>query len=575
MRSNQTNHKERLWIIFFPIFIWFIIVIARLFDVQVLNAEKYKKRQVKQNERVLEVSSERGNIYDRKGRILALTADSYSIYLQNKDIKTSLKILKKVVSKIYFSPDEYKKVKARILRKRSFVWLKRKANEFEKDRVINLGFKNVNVIKEKKRYYPNMRLACHLLGTVSVDNNGIEGIEKEYDKKLKGKNGEILIRRDARQKIYEVHKVKNWQRGDDLTLTIDSVIQYIAQKELKKAVEENRAKRGTVIVLSPFTGEVLAMASYPDFNPNNPRTLTRLRRKNLAIELNYEPGSTFKVVTASSVIDKKKLNLRKLIYCEEGRYNYKGEIFTDHTRFGYLTPKEVIAHSSNIGTMKIALFIKGSEFYQKEKYFGFGKKTGIQLPGEASGVLRAPSRWSGVTQVSMAIGYGIMVTPLQMLLAVNSIATGGYFVLPTIVKNKEGRIRGYRVVSKRTARIVKSFLKAVVKIGTGKIAAIDGFDVAGKTGTARKAINGRYSQKKYYSSFVGFVPADKPVLSIIVVIDEPSADKYYGGEVAAPVFRNIAEQSLRYLKVYPDFLKERKFIFAEKTVKKGEKNAVS
>jgi cell division protein FtsI (penicillin-binding protein 3) len=547
----------------------------RLFDVQVLNAEKYKKRQVRQNERVLEVSSERGNIYDRKGRVLALTADSYSIYLENKDIKTSLKILKKVVSKIYFSPDEYKKVRKRILKKRSFVWLKRKANEFEKDKVINLGFKNVNIIKEKKRYYPNMRLACHLLGTVSVDNEGIEGIERQFNTKLKGKNGEILIRLDARRKIYEVHKVKNWQRGDDLTLTIDSVIQYIAQKELKRAVEENKAKRGTVIVLSPFTGEILAMASYPDYNPNNPRTLTRYRRKNLAIELNYEPGSTFKVVTASSVIDKKKLNLRRLIYCEEGRYSYKGEIFTDHTNFGYLTPKEIIAHSSNIGTIKMALFIKGKEFYREEKYFGFGEKTGIQLPGEASGILRAPSKWSGITQVSMAIGYGIMVTPLQMLLAVNSIATGGYYVLPTVVQNRDGRVRGYRVVSKRTARIVKSFLKAVVKMGTGKIASIDGFDVAGKTGTARKAIDGKYSQKKYFSSFVGFVPAAKPVLSIIVVIDEPSADKYYGGEVAAPVFKNIAQQSLRYLKIYPDFLKKRKFIFAEHILKKGEKNETS
>jgi cell division protein FtsI (penicillin-binding protein 3) len=547
----------------------------RLFDVQVLNAEKYKKRQVRQNERVLEVSSERGNIYDRKGRVLALTADSYSIYLENKDVKTSLNILKKVVSKIYFSPDEYKKVRKRILKKRSFVWLKRKANEFEKDKVINLGFKNVNIIKEKKRYYPNMRLACHLLGTVSVDNKGIEGIERQFNTKLKGKNGEILIRLDARRKIYEVHKVKNWQRGDDLTLTIDSVIQYIAQKELKRAVEENKAKRGTVIVLSPFTGEILAMASYPDYNPNNPRTLTRYRRKNLAIELNYEPGSTFKVVTASSVIDKKKLNLRRLIYCEEGRYSYKGEIFTDHTNFGYLTPKEIIAHSSNIGTIKMALFIKGKEFYREEKYFGFGEKTGIQLPGEASGILRAPSKWSGITQVSMAIGYGIMVTPLQMLLAVNSIATGGYYVLPTVVQKRDGRVRGYRVVSKRTARIVKSFLKAVVKMGTGKIASIDGFDVAGKTGTARKAIDGKYSQKKYFSSFVGFVPADKPVLSIIVVIDEPSADKYYGGEVAAPVFKNIAQQSLRYLKIYPDFLKKRKFIFAEHILKKGEKNEAS
>ncbi len=570
---RKKDYRERLWVIFFPILLWFIIVIIRLFDVQILNAEKYKRKQVRQNERVLEVSSERGDIYDRKGRILALTADSYSIYLENRNVKKSLKILKKVLSTIYFSPQEYKKVRKKILKKRSFIWLKRKANEFEKNKILNLGFDNINVIREKKRYYPNRRLACHILGTVNVDNEGIEGIEKQFDSVLKGKNGEILIRLDARRKIYEVHRIKHWQRGENLTLTIDSVIQYIAQKEIKKAVEENKAKRGTAIVLSPFTGEVLAMASYPDYNPNNPQTLTPYRRKNLAIEFNYEPGSTFKVITISSVIDKNLLNLRKLIYCEEGRFDYKGETFTDHTRFGYLTPKEVIAHSSNIGTIKLSLLIKGKDFYREERYFGFGQKTGIQLPGESSGILKKRSQWSGVTQVSMAIGYGIMVTPLQMLLAVNSIATGGYYVLPTIVKEKDNRVKGYRVVSKRTAKIVKSFLKAVVKLGTGKKAAVDGFITAGKTGTARKAIDGVYSQKKYFSSFVGFVPADKPVLSIIVVIDEPSAGKYYGGEVAAPVFKNIAEQSLRYLKVYPDFLKKRKFIFAKHNNSQGGKDA--
>ncbi len=563
--NSQQVDKNRLIILSIFIFLWFIAVISRLFYVQVLNAEKFKKLKTRQNERIIKISPERGYIYDRYGRVLALTAKSYSIYLENRNQKESMEEIKKLSKVIYFPPETYKGIIKRIKEKKRFIWVLRKIDEEEKEKIFSLELKNVHAIKDRKRHYPNMRIGCHILGAVSIDNRGLEGIEKAFDAHLKGKKGEAIIKQDARRKVYEAKLIKKPEKGESIVLTMDLVIQYIAQREIKKAVKESKAINGTIIVMNPYTGEILAMASYPDYNPNNLKTLVKNRRKNLAIELNYEPGSVFKVITASSVLEKTHINLLKPIYCEDGRFKYKGEIFTDHTRYTYLSPKEIIAHSSNIGTIKMALLLRASDLYRYERSFGIGKKTGIELPGESSGILIPPKRWSGVTQASMAIGYGILATPLQMLTALNVIATDGYYVPPTLIKKgpvlKKRKIR--QVISPRTAKIMKKFLQAVVDYGTGKNAAIDGFYVAGKTGTARKAINGKYSTKHYFSSFMGFVPVHRPILSIIVVINDPQNGKYYGGEVAAPVFKVVAEESLRHLGIFPSYLEKKRIIFAK------------
>ncbi len=579
VKTNSSVDKNRLIILSIAIFIWFFVVIARLFYVQVLNAEKFKKIKTRQNERIIKITPERGYIYDRNGKVLALTSKSYSIYLENKNQRESLKEIRQISKKIYIQPEEYKKILRRIKEKRRFIWILRKTGEEEKEKIFSLNLKNVHAIKDKKRHYPNMRIGCHILGTVNIDNEGLEGIEKYFDNYLKGKRGEAIIKQDARRKIYEAKIIKRPEKGESIVLTIDLILQYIAQREITKAVIENKAINGTIIVMNPITGEVLAMASYPDYNPNNLKTLRRDRRKNLAIELNYEPGSIFKVITASSVLERAKLNLLKPIYCEDGRFNYKGEVFTDHTKFTYLSPKEIISHSSNIGTIKLSLLLKPKEIYRFEKRFGIGYRTGIELPGESSGILAPLKRWSGVTQASMAIGYGLLTTPIQMLTALNVIASGGYYIPPTIVK--EGPIlkkrKERRVLSNKTVKIMKSFLKAVVDYGTGKKASIAGFTVAGKTGTARKAINGKYSTKHYFSSFMGFVPVEKPRLSIIVVINDPQNNKYYGGEVAAPVFKTVAEESLRHLGIFPSFLEKNKLIFAkaEDTKQNGNTDEIS
>ncbi len=570
--SSPKVNKNRLILLSVFIFLWFFIVIGRLFYVQVLNAEKFKKIKTRQNERIIKISPERGYIYDRYGRVLALTAKSYSIYLENRNKKESIKEIKKINGKIYFQPDTYKKILKRIKEGHRFIWVLRKIDEEEKEKIFSLELKNVHAIKDKKRHYPNMRIGCHVLGTVNVDNQGLEGVERTFDSYLKGRQGEAIIKQDARRKVYEARIIKKPEKGESIVLTIDLVLQYIAQREIKKAVKENKAINGTIIIMNPRTGEILAMASYPDYNPNNLKTLVRDRRKNLAIELNYEPGSIFKVITASSVLEEAQIDLLKPIYCEDGRFKYRGEVFTDHTKYTYLSPREVIAHSSNIGTIKMALLLRARDIYRYEKSFGIGRKTGVELPGESSGILIPPKKWSGVTQASMAIGYGLLTTPLQMLTALNVIANDGYLVSPTIVKKgpeiKEKKVR--KVISLKTARIMKKFLRAVVEYGTGRNAGIDGFYVAGKTGTARKAINGHYSTEHYFSSFMGFVPVKKPLLSIIVVVNDPQNGKYYGGEVAAPVFKIVAEESLRHLGIFPSYLEKKKIIFA-KVERVGEK----
>jgi len=571
---NKAN--RRLWLLIIVMVIWFVIVSFRLFSVQVLNSDYYRKKLENQNKRITEISSQRGDIYDRKNKLLAMTTDSFSLYLQNRNSKQSLDILRKIKSEIELNKNQLLEIKKNIKEEKPFVWLKRKASEREKNRVLNLGLEGVNSITEKKRYYPNLELASHVLGSVNIDNKGIEGIEKHFDNILRGREGKIHIRLDARRKVYEVTELTPFEKGKDIILTLDSTLQYTAEKELKKGVLENKAKNGTVIIVSPYTGEILAMASYPNFNPNDPHNINSSNRKNLAIEFNYEPGSIFKVITACSVIEKEKVKLAEHKYCHEGRYEYKGEIFTDHSEYGYLTPGEIITYSSNIGTIKMAQTFSPKEYYKFEKLFGIGEDTEVELPGESSGIIKPYHKWSGISLVTNAIGYGIMVTPIQMLMAVNVVANGGYYVQPTIVRE----IDDYKVkigdkkqiISKKTALKVKDFLKKVVQKGTGQKADIEGFKIAGKTGTTRKVVNKKYSKNNYISSFAGFIPANNPKISMIVIINDPQNEKYYGGDVAAPIFKRIAEQCLNYYEVFPSFLKKKKFYLAEKKIKRKKEN---
>jgi cell division protein FtsI (penicillin-binding protein 3) len=364
--------------------------------------------------------------------------------------------------------------------------------------------------------------------------------------------------KDAKKREYEFETLKEPEDGKDLVLTIDETIQFYAEKELEKAVRESGAKWGTVIIAYPSSGEILAMANFPTYDLNNlPPSPTVVDRNN-AIHHNFEPGSTFKVVTASAALETNKVSLADSFDCSQGYISVAGKLIRDHQHYGILSFPEVIIHSSNVGTVQLSHNLDKNSFYKTIRKFGFGKKTGINLPAEEKGIFRKVKDWSRISPASLSIGYEISVTALQMLQAVNIIANDGVLVPPRIVRrvlnasNQSTRnpLRPMRTISRETASILTSILQAVVQGGTGSPARIAGYRIAGKTGTAQifDPSIGRYSSEAHIASFVGFVPADNPAFSIIVVIDEPTGS-YYGGEVAGPVFREISKQLLQYLKI--------------------------
>ncbi len=547
---NRIN-KFRLYFVLSITLLAFIIIIVRLYTLQIIDHKYYYKKKLQQSKSVVEVSPERGAIFDRNGRVLALTADSFSVYLINKHKKNSFEELEKLKKVVFFSSSDFRKIRERISKGKRFIWIKRKTDETVLSRITRLNLKNVGYIIEKKRYYPNDTLACHVLGLVNIDNKGLEGVERYFDSTLSGVPGKIIIKRDARRKVFEEVVLQKPEKGEDLYLTIDKVIQYITEKELEKAVTENKARWGTAIIMNSQTGEILAMASYPSYNPNNPTSITKFNRRNRAIEENYTPGSTFKIVTLASAFEANIIRKGKLYNCGNGVFKYNGIEIRDHARFGALTPKEILAKSSNICSAKIAHRMRRAYFYKMIKKFHLGRKTGIELPGEESGILRRLTLWTDISSFYLGFGYEISVTPIQILEVANIIATGGYYIKPTIIERKPYSVRRERVISSRTANILKEFMKEVVISGTGKLARLEDYPVSGKTGTAELLIEGKYSKDRHVASFVGFVPADNPKLTAVVVIYDPMGDKYYGGEVAAPVFSRIMRETLTYLNILP------------------------
>ncbi|MBC7364914.1 MAG: penicillin-binding protein 2, partial [Candidatus Aminicenantes bacterium] len=475
--------------------------------------------------------------------------------------------LEKQISNIYqlksflnLGNNELKKIIASIEKRKRFTWIKRKIPLEVAEEIKKLKLTGIYLIEENRRYYPLGTLACHLLGGVNIDDAGMAGVEYYYNNELQGEEGQKIIMRDARRKKFFIQTVKETKPGKDLYLTIDITIQYIAEKELQQAVEKSGANWGTVVILQPQTGEILALANYPNYDPNEfPPTEERM--VNRAIQHTYEPGSTAKIVTAAAARELAGISLNTLYDCRQGYIAFGGTIVRDHERMNILSFPEVFIHSSNVGSIKIADLIGEEKIYQMFKTFGFGQKTGVDLPGEESGILHPLNRWRK-SSLRVAIGYEIAATPLQILRAMNVYATGGYLVQPKVTRPLPAPVieavptdlnilsRWSRILSEETvSELVKTVFTQVVEKGTGMEAKIDGYDVAGKTGTAQKfdpALRA-YSYNKHVASFVGFVPADQPLLTMVVVIDEPKGARQYGGQVAAPVFREIARKVLLYL----------------------------
>lgn len=546
----------RLYLVFLFFVAAFIALISRLIYVQVFKSSQFKAYALQQHSIFTEIKPQRGIIYDRNFRELALNSVSYSIFATNKILDRE-KIAQKLAPLLNLDRES---LVSKLNSDKAFIWLKRKVSPEVATKIKNLHLKGIGQIKEYKRFYSNGSLACHILGFTDIDNKGLEGVELYYNSYLSGIKGWRLAQRDAKRReiICWGYKSILPTDGYNLVLTIDSVIQNIVERELRRAVRRYKAISATVIVMEPKSGEILALGNYPNYDLNNYSECKAEIRRNLAITDIFEPGSSFKFVTAAAALEEGRVKPEDRFFCEEGRYRIGGRILHDYKPYGELTFKEIVEHSSNIGIVKIARILGDKILYKYIKDFGFGSLTGIDLPGEVKGIVRPPAEWSKISISSIPIGQEIAVTPIQLIQAISCIANDGILVRPKIIKliqRKDGQIiksfsarEVRRVISVETAKTLKEILTGVVENGTGKKAKVPGYKTAGKTGTAQKAKpRGGYYKRKYYSSFVGFVPADRPVISILVVFNEPRPE-YFGGRVAAPVFKKIATETLKYLK---------------------------
>ena len=453
---------------------------------------------------------------------------------------------------------------ARLKSDKTFVWIKRELEKDIGDKVEKLGLRGLKLTKERKRFYPNGELASHVIGFAGIDDTGLEGVELAYDGYLKGAPGFRWTIKDAKRRniLSKDLKVIPPSDGLDLVLTIDETIQHIAESRLEKAYTDNKAASASIIVMDPHNGDILALANRPAYDINDFSSTDRSAMRNRAVTDVYEPGSVFKIVTASCAIENGAATPTQEFLCESGEYVTGGRTLHDHKPYETLTFSEIIAKSSNIGVAKIAESLGKDEISRYIKLFGFGRPTGIDMPGEAAGIVRPAGDWSGVSISSVPIGQGIAVTSMQMISAVSIIANGGYLVTPRVVseiRDKSGNVikkasnAAVRpILRKRTADIMKDILKAAVEDGTGANARLERYTSAGKTGTAQKVEpDGGYSHERFIASFAGFAPADNPKIAILVTLDEPGP-VYYGGAVAAPVFKDVARDVLRYLRVDPD-----------------------
>jgi cell division protein FtsI (penicillin-binding protein 3) len=562
--------KGRILAVLLLTVLGFALIGLRLVYLQVYQRGVLTARAERQQERLIKLEPKRGTIYDRMGRELAVSLDVDSVFGVPSEIDNPRALAKQLSRILREDPHALER---RLAGDKQFVWLSRKVEPGKTAQVKKLGSKEIGIRLEARRFYPNKTLAGALLGFTGMDNEGLEGLEFTYDKTLRGVGGWVLAEKDAMGRTVfpggPGFQYKLPKPGNDLVLTIDEVIQHIAEKELDAALISSRAKGGVCIVMNPRTGEVLALSvrdsanGRPAFNPNEPQRYKPAEWRDRAVTDAYEPGSIFKPVLAAAALEERVVHPLERFDCSAGQIQIADRVIKDDERNGVLTFTDVIAKSSNVGTIKVALRLGKERFSKHIADFGFGSKTGVDIPGEIPGMLKDYRLWSGVSIGSIAIGQEIGVTPMQMAAAYCAFANGGVLMKPYIVSQVVGRDGGQgekfqpqpirRVMSEETCAKVNKMLQRVVEAGTGLKARLSGYTAAGKTGTAQKIDHktGLYSKKNYMSSFVGFVPANSPKLVILVMIDTPEGN-IYGGSVAAPVFKAVAEQSLTYLQVPPD-----------------------
>lgn len=555
------KHALRFSIIFLTILSALFVFSVKLVLIQVFYANHLASLAEKQHNHLIEIEPLRGMIFDRRLRPLAINVPVYSLFVNPRMMskEDKKKATQHLPALIHVNPQL---IEDRLGKNKYFVWLQRKLSSEIVRKIKFLNIRGLDFIQENKRYYPNGEIAAHLLGFAGMDNDGLEGLELFYNAYLKGESGQALILRDARNRELLIEKDFIAPRdGFHLILTIDETVQYLAERALAKAVRKHNAKAGTIIVIDTRTGELLALANQPTYNLQSIESSELNSRTNRALSYVLEPGSVFKIVTAAAALEEKKFEETDKIFCENGQYRIANHILHDHHPHGTLTFREVFEKSSNIGVTKIAQALGPQVIYQYAKRFRFGEKTNIDLRGEMAGIVKSPSVWSKTTIGAIPIGHEVTVTPLQLVYAMAAIANDGLYMRPFVVKyiidSHDQMIKTFtpqivqQVISPATAQRLKEILVGVVENGTGQRAKIEGIDVAGKTGTAQKVIDGQYSHSKFYAAFVGFAPADHPRLAAVVVLEEPHP-YYFGGTVSAPVFKEVIENSLKYLETSPE-----------------------
>jgi len=560
-KKPKSYLKLRVYAITGFFLLFFLAIFGRAVHLQIIQGPELKKMATRQHSKTLNLQSKRGDIFDRNAKELAVSIEVDSVFAQPNKIESPRTVAKVLSPLIGVSSAELEK---KLRGDAGFVWLKRQVDLKDEQRQIVKELDGVGIIKESRRYYPNRQLASNIIGFTGLDANGLEGIERYYDSMLKGSSARFSGEKDAmgRTLVYQDPDKTVPLEGMEVELTIDKTIQYVAEKALKKAVDKYDAVGGTAIVMDPSTGEVLAMANQPSFDPNDIGSFGSSHWKNRAVTDVYEPGSTFKIFLIAAALDEGLVKPSNTFFCENGNYRVADRVFHDHEKYGWLDVPHIIKYSSNICSAKIGEKLGKVQLYRYMLAFGFGSKTGIDLPGEASGSLRHYNKWSGVTLHTVSFGQGVSVSGVQLLSAVSSIANGGFLMKPYVVrsvKDPSGAVVSEshpvvtrRVISSETAGTLTDMLVGVTEEGgTGVKAAIADFEVAGKTGTAQKPDfkRGGYARGAYVASFVGFVPAKNPRLAILVTVDEPKGE-YYGGLVSGPVFKEIAEESLAYLGVF-------------------------
>ena len=552
--------KVRILAIFLTLLLGLGSIAAKLFTIQIQHGRRLTERAARQYQRLVPLVSRRGTIFDRAGRELAVSLRVSSVFAQPTAIANPRETAR-ALAPILGQPA--RELQARLSADKTFVWLQRQLEPRQAEAISDLGLKGIGLVPESRRYYPRQDLASHVLGMVGLDDRGLEGVEHLYDDLLGGKPQFVSAQQDALGRlVFRQEEPEPKTPIFDLYLTIDEVLQYVTERELARAVERSGAKAGTAVILDPVSGEILALANQPTFDPNHYKAASSAAKRNRAAADYVEPGSVFKVILAAGAIEEGVVSPTDLVYGENGSIEVSGVTIRDHGKYGWLTVREVLAQSSNVGAIKLGQKLGKSLYYHYMSAFGFGNLTGVDLPGETPGLIRRPKGWSALSLPVLSLGQEVSVTAIQFATAFAAVANGGSLLRPHVVRSlrtQDGAVARNvepavvrRVISEPTARTLLEMLTSVVEEGTGKEAAVPGYTVAGKTGTAQKVdpATGRYSHRKIVASFVGAIPAEAPRLVILVMIDEPETLRW-GGSIAAPTFREIARDAVKYLKVPP------------------------